>query len=447
MSNIYHIIDKIPALESDEMNIEYEELAVALVKSGQLRIDADEKCNFARFSEPSLGVNRMFSARELFKDYLLENTKDFIRKTFQRNVDKNKIESKIKFTIQKLQKEVRKHQKVSTEMSLKLARLLVQSAHPIVIKWILLEGVEVFISYSHNIGDMMDIKSWRVAGQNSGMQSTDGSNAAVFVSCGGDPLGDTDAEYRTYGNGWPAIARLQVIAGQELGHYSDIMRNDQGQQVTRHSANFSATKANEASRIGRLRDIKRCDFLMSKLNAKGLKELVSYENAIKFYRKNNVGGLRLLSNRVFAFYYRHKLLYLTTEKELQFIKRFSKDRYLGVILKAMIQDMRFNLAPKADVYSHDNKDIEEAIACVEALARVPQQANKWGHLAVKYCMGDLYKIYYGEVIPSLIDVYQKVTGEQYQRNFAKPEPSLQKRLKKLWRSYFSKGISGPFRDI
>ncbi len=44
-------------------------------------------------------------------------------------------------------------------------------------------------------------------------------------------------------------------------------------------------------------------------------------------------------------------------------------------------------------------EAEEAIACVEALARVPQQVMKWGYLTTKSTMHDLYKIYYGEVIP------------------------------------------------
>ncbi|KJV52412.1 hypothetical protein OTSGILL_1536 [Orientia tsutsugamushi str. Gilliam] len=108
---------------------------------------------------------------------------------------------------------------VEQDLLLKLARLFVQSAHPIVIHWLLLERVEVFISYSNQIGDVMDIATWKYAGQNSGMQSINGNNIAIYVSCGGNPFFFTQRyqEQSIYGDGWPAIARLQIIAAQELG--------------------------------------------------------------------------------------------------------------------------------------------------------------------------------------------------------------------------------------
>jgi hypothetical protein len=61
MSSIYHILDKIPFIYKEDMQVEYEELAQALVKSGKLRIDTDYYCNFVRFSDPGLGVNIFLS--------------------------------------------------------------------------------------------------------------------------------------------------------------------------------------------------------------------------------------------------------------------------------------------------------------------------------------------------------------------------------------------------
>jgi translation initiation factor IF-2 len=83
------------------------------------------------------------------------------------------------------------------------------------------------------------------------------------------------------------------------------------------------------------------------------------------------------------------------------------------MLQAMIEDMKFNLTPVADVYKDNNPDIEEAIACVEALARVPQQVKKWGYLTTKTIMRNLYQIYYDEVIISLIEKYEMVMGKKY----------------------------------
>lgn len=40
------------------------------------------------------------------------------------------------------------------------------------------------------------------------------------------------------------------------------------------------------------------------------------------------------------------------------------------------------------LYKNKNPEIEEAIACIEALARVPQQAIKWGYLTTKETMHD-----------------------------------------------------------
>ncbi len=71
----------------------------------------------------------------------------------------------------------------------------------------------------------------------------------------------------------------------------------------------------------------------------------------------------------------------------------------------------FNLAPVADVYSSDDKNIETAIACIEALARVPQQVNKWGHGATFYLWRNLYKFYYHKVIPGCIASYEQMSGE------------------------------------
>ena len=102
---------------------------------------------------------------------------------------------------------------------------------------------------------------------------------------------------------------------------------------------------------------------------------------------------------------------------------------MGIMIKAMILDMQSNLSPVADVYKRNDPEAEEAIACVEALARVPQQVMKWGYLTTKATMHDLYKIYYGEVIPSLIKNYELHTNTKYKRDYHFYKPTILQRIK------------------
>ena len=94
----------------------------------------------------------------------------------------------------------------------------------------------------------------------------------------------------------------------------------------------------------------------------------------------------------------------------------------------MIEDMHSHLSPVAEVYKRKNPEAQEAISCVEALARVPQQINKWGYLTTRATMHDLYKVYYNEVIPSLIKNYQHLTKIKYKRNYSPYKPNFIKAL-------------------
>ena len=411
------------------MQVEYEELAQMLVDSGKLRIDTDHSCNFARFTDPKANVSKMLSKDEITDPRLITETKQYFKKIYGSSLSPSDFESKLAAIFKDLKNQINKLQPVSSALSLRLARLLVQSAHPIVIKWLIHDKVEIFITYSHNIGDMMDIQNWQHSGNNSGMQSTDGKNAAVFVSCGGNPFGENSKDHPTQGDGWPAVARMQIIAAQELGHFADIRRDEKGRQITRHSANFSGTKAYDHVKLARINDINTCKELFEKLHRNGLKQLIEYDTKLEFYRKNKVSGVKVLFLQLLQLIYKYKILYFATSHGLIFIKRFRHDQYMGLMIKAMIEDMRFNLSPVADVYKRANKEEEEAIACIEALARVPQQVIKWGYLTTMETMRDLYKIYYGEVIPSLIINYNLMTGKKYNRNNTKVSKTFFSRLK------------------
>lgn len=111
----------------------------------------------------------------------------------------------------------------------------------------------------------------------------------------------------------------------------------------------------------------------------------------------------------------------------------------------MIKDMQFNLAPITDVYKDSNPEVEETIACIEALARVPQQVMKWGYLTTMATMQGLYRIYYNEVIPSLITNYELMTQERYKRDLSKSQSLIN-----LWHRFNifrRKQRAAPVREI
>lgn len=443
MNSIYHILDKIPPIYKEDMQVEYEELAQALVKSGKFRIDTDYYCNFVRFSDPSVGVNIFLSHEELTTPTLLKDSKEHIKKIYKargRTVSAEKLSS----IITDLKRKTGKLLIPNDELKIQLARIFVQSAHPIVIRWLLIDKVEVFITYSNSIGDVMDISNWKKAGSNSGMQSTDETNVCIYVSCGGDPFAKNNDANPTYGDGWAALARLQIIAGQEIGHFADIKRDPLGRQISRHSANFSCTQATPHVQKARRKDIERCNNLTKILEECGIGKLIQIENKLKFYYKQKVSGTRVWWLKLIAKYYRSQLLSATQKKKLTFVKRFNREKFIGLSLTAMIEDMHSHLSPIANVYKRKDPQAQEAISCVEALARVPQQVNKWGYLTTRATMHDLYKVYYHEVIPSLIENYQYMTKTKYKRNFSRYKASF---IATLWTKIIGGKNKFKFKEV
>ncbi len=417
MNSVYHILHKHPAIYPEDIQIEYEYLAQELVKSGRLRIDTDYYRNFVHYNDPVDKINFVFSHAELTNPDLVRNSYSIIKQLYKTK-NKRLSNDKLKLIINNLNNKLKKLLMVSDELTIRLARIFVQSAHPIVIHWLLYDRVQVFITYSNSIGDVMNIQNWKHSGKNSGMQSTDGHNVCIYVSCGGNPFTENNKKSPKYGDGWAALARLQIIAGQEIGHYADIKRDYQGNQITRHSANFACTQATPHVKEGRKRDISRCNNLLNLLLKNGMSNLIELERKLKFYDQQKISGIQIWWLKILIYIYRNKLFSFAHKNKLYFIKNFYQDKYTGLMIAAMIEDMQSHLAPIADVYKRDDPEAEEAISCVEALARVPQQVMKWGHLTTRATMRDLYKIYYKEVIPSLIDNYNHLANVKYQRNYS-----------------------------
>lgn len=427
MNSIYHILDKHPAIDQEDIQIEYEELAQQLVKSGRLRIDTDYYCNFIHYNDPKDRINVVFTHAELTSPDLIADSMARLRRLYEIQ-SKKASDEKISNLIARLTSQTKKLMLVSDETTIRLARIFVQSAHPIVIRWMLLDKVEVYITYSHSIGDVMNVQDWKRSGTNSGMQSTDGINVAIYVSCGGDPFAENDKKFPTNGNGWSSAARLQVIAGQEIGHYADIKRDHHGRQITRHSANFSCTMATPHVKMGRINDISRCNKLRVQLLQAGMQDLIHSEKELKFYNTNNIRDFRYWWIKLIISIQSYKFLNYAHKHKLHFIKRFRNEKYIGLMIAAMIEDMQSHLSPSAGVYDRADPDAKEAIACVEALARVPQQVMKWGYLTTRATMHDLYHVYYHEVIPSLIDSYNHFTHSSYKRDYSLPKRNIFQKL-------------------
>ncbi len=449
MSLVYYFLDKVPAIYAEDMQEEYELLTLELVKSGLIRIDTDYYSNFIYYYDSNTGFKFVFSKDEILEPSLLEKTRNTIRKNYQRK-EKFVDDSKVEAVISILYKKVKKLNPVNIELQLMLTRLFVQAAHPIVIRWLIICKVEIFITYSNIIGDIMDIQNWKNSGSNSGMQSINGEKIRIYVSCGGDPFAKNNKENSKQGDGWAALARLQIIAAQEIGHFADIKRDLNGKSLAvRYSADMACRRANEYIKLSRNNDIYRCDNLLTFLLKNRMDKLIALEKELKFYHNHKLVNLKVIFISMLVKFYRYRLLKLAKDHKLYFILRFKKDKYLGLLIKLIIDDMKMNLTPTADVYKRDNKEAEEAISCVESLARVPQQVIKWGYLTTQTVMHDLYKVYYGEIIPDLIKSYSNISKQQYSRNYLIKEKNFIKKIFSLFRfkNYSKKICFTQVRDI
>ena len=215
-------------------------------------------------------------------------------------------------------------------------------------------------------------------GTASGLQSTATSGTAVFVSAGGDPFFEGEHKHYTT-DGFPALARMVVIAGQELGHFSDLRRTAQG--ITgRYSTDpmHSRLRAAPEAGQGRFADIHHVATLHKLYARAGLATLRRAEQAVGFYHQ------RLRYSPPWFFHQlRRGMRWGVFVRRCQRLgiyvpfKTYPYHRH-GEAVALFLSDMAFNLEPDADVYRNPDPLVEEAIAVIEAVARVPQQVHKWG---------------------------------------------------------------------
>ena len=406
-TNLYHLLRFIPATESYEMPPALEALAVAIVRSGKLRINADTERNFVRLGTHD--SDQTLSARELTDPAFTAAT----RARLARYVAPAEGKAGLENLLARLHNDLKKARGVDAAKEMKVARVLVQSAHPAVIQLLLASGTELFVSYAHNVADLMPVHEWNTHGTASGMQATEATGTAVYVSAGGDPFFEGENKHYTT-DGFPALARMVVIAGQELGHFADLRRTAQG--ITgRHSTDpmHSQLRAAPAARAGRIADMQHVAAMQQQCLRFGLNKLRSIENSFAFYNKRR----RFTPPWLFTLLRRGLAWLLFTRRcaRVGLPTRFQTFPYHrhGEAMAMYLSDMAFNLAPDADVYRNPDPLIEEAVAVIEAVARVPQQVHKWGHAAVALAWPKLYPFYYGTVIPGVRGVVRNPLNPQF----------------------------------
>ena len=396
--NLYDVLYAPPKLHK-KLKKPQERLAQALVAAGRLRLDADNESNFIRLLLPQEAVNLTFSYRELYEPALVTRSRDTLLRAFSKRHDTSKATAMASYYFDQLRAAIRKKSPVQPRTELMVARALVLCNALPVIRLIHAEGAEIFISFGHSVGDVMDIARWQQVGENSGLQAAGGGENAIYVSCGGHPLLDDDE--RTYSSdGFPALARLMIIAAQETGHNGDMIRTSHGRWAGRHSAiNWGDAPSAKAGN-GRKADIARLHQLYRLCQRMGMQPMMEWERHLKFYRTNKLFNMRRLLAWLAS-----KLGWQLFKLLLAFrgagnVASLQRDPYPATLLSRFFPDMLFNVAPIADVYRRANPTEEEAIACIEAVARVPQQVVKWGHRAVQFCTPSLYALYYQEIVPA-----------------------------------------------
>jgi hypothetical protein len=441
MTNLYHIYATPPAITREAMIIELERLAEQLVQSGRLRIDAGERVNFVRLLSPSDNISKVFSKRELEDAALLPVTRRVMGDVLARKIpDASERERAIESEITRLKRELTKHLLVEPETEMQVARLVVQATHPAVMMLMLWEEVEVFVNFGHTVGEVLDVEDWQRMGKSSGLQSTAGRrDYCVYISAGGNPF--LTGEYiRSPHEGPAAMARILVIGGQEMGHFADILRDPMGRPVARHSADIGVRRASDVARRGRKSDQANVARIKQTLESLGLAEVQEADRAVEFYRKNRPKD-PVTKKSIAKAAKLHKRLIKQAEKHgMGWVGKFPHQEDMGEKLVLMLGDMKFNLAPIASAYQRDDPEEEDAIACAEALARVPQQVNKWGHHCTRALYPALYQLYYGQVIAAVVQCYEAVSGHKYRFTYTRlKKPKWQQYLDlftKRWQGWF-----------
>lgn len=405
MSNAYDVLYKNPRLHR-RLKGPQEKLARAIVASGRLRLDADNESNFTRLLSPGDRINLTFTLREITEPRLAGAALARITAALQPLHSPEEAAKRAATYMEKIKTDIKKRAPVAAKTELMVARAIVSCNALPVIQLIHLEGAELYVSFGQSVSDVLDVATWQDVGESNGLQAFGKGQNAVYVSCGGHPfLEDDERSYTS--DGLPALSRMLVIAAQETGHNGDMIRDRSGNWVGRHSALDWGRAPSPKAGAGRKADLSRTQAMHRTCRNMGLNLICEWERHLLFYRQNKLHNLRS-----FTAWFKSRLgwFIFTLLLRLRGMRRLchlGRDPYPATHLRKCLQDMAFNLAPDHEAYHRADPQAHEAMLCMEAVARVPQQAVKWGASATSLCMANLYRLYYHEIVPGCAKAVQR----------------------------------------
>ena len=386
MSNLYHLWHAKPILAVKKLPKQQRALVQQIVDSGRMRIATRVGRNFVQLNMAEEQRNIMIS-REEWANADYRN-----RLAAELSTIAGKTKAKIYYDF--ITAELKKFKPILRDEMEKLACLLIQSAESSVIALLLLERAEIFISYDHNIEALLDVQSWQEQQHNSGMQG----GASVYVACGGDPWQES-THYPE--DGLHAQQRFMVIAAQELGHFADLKRAKPNHYIGRFSSAIDLSGPDKEAAQYRNEDAENITHLQNKLQKIGMKQAQKSESYYLFFKKKSESPIDIFTvwmNKSWAeWWFRTGL----KQQGLIQLSHMPQGKNWIELLDDCLKDMAFNLAPVADAYVGATPEATEAIRVAEALARVPQQVQKWGHDITKICYPNLYRYYYHEVMGAI----------------------------------------------
>jgi len=406
-TNRYDKLFKKPALEAKKMPRVLEFYAQKLKSSGLLRVSAEERCNFVTL--PIHGGRKFltFTRKELFDEDLLAKSRKLIEENLTLE-EKKDAEDVIETKIYMLKLQINKYVEIPEEWEIKIARILSQSVPPIVFANLVLEKVRVFVSFSHTISDLLNMKLWKTSKSSQGLQSTAYKDSGVFVSTGGNPFFDAEESKNEY-DGEAALTRLMIISAQEMAHWSDIIKDKRGNYAGRFSVD--GNKPNARCEEARQLDLKNISNIEARINKVNVERVSNIEEKFKIQKKFNKYSLRVLI-LFFRMRLNQALLLEKCRKHKLWFALTMKEKFLAQEMLSCVADMKFNAEPASSAYTNENKDLEKATFCAEALARVPQQKVKWGDRVIRFFTPNLNK-YYDLVIKENIRFFEERNGKKF----------------------------------
>ncbi len=398
MSNVYDVLFKQPKVHK-KLGKEAEALAQTIIASGRMRLDADDETNFTRFQMPQERINLTFTFREMAEPELIKESHARMKAVLLERHSEKAAQSMTDDYMKMVNANLKKRRPVLPKIEVMMARAFVSCNALPVIRLIHLEKAEIYLSYGHTVSDVMDIATWQQVGESNGLQAVGAGENAVYVSCGGHPF--LEGEERNHsGDGFPALARCMIIAGQETGHNGDMIRNEYGQWIGRYSASNWDRAPSDIAGKGRRRDAKRCDHIYKEARRFGLHRIAEWERHLKFYHDNKLNNMRSRWAWTKSRLAWQILKIIMRIRGFKGITKIQKDRYPATLMVKFFRDQIFNLYPQHEAYTRSDPLAQEAIVVIEAVARVPQQVVKWGHEAVRTTEPALYRLYYGTIVPA-----------------------------------------------